>query len=150
MPLILTAEERVALLAAQRKRPGIRHWRRYQALVLRGEGLTVAQVAPALSCTETSIYNWTAAYRRAGVDGVEEGTRPGAARRLDVAGDTALHALLSEGDPQAHGYRATGWTVPLSQTELGRQGWRASLHTIRRSLHRLGAMETAQVCAGPT
>jgi transposase len=138
MPLILSAEERATLLAAQRKRPGIRHWRRYQALVLRAEGLSVAQVAQALSCTETSVYNWTAAYRRAGVEGVREGTRPGAMRRLDAAGDAALHALLSAGDPQAHGYRATGWTVPLLQTELAAQGWRASLHTIRRSLHRLG------------
>jgi transposase len=138
MPLILTAEERAALLAAQRQRPGIRHWRRYQALVLRGEGLPVAQVAQALSCTETSIYNWTAAYRRAGVGGVAEGAHAGAVRRLDRAGEAALHALLSEGDPQAHGYRATGWTVPLLQTELRRQGWRASRHTIRRSLHRLG------------
>jgi transposase len=121
--------------------------------MVRAEGLSVAQVAQALSCTQTSIYNWTAAYRRAGVDGVAEGARPGAARRVDAAGDAALHALhalLSEGDPQAHGYRATGWTVPLVQTELGRQGWRASRHTIRhtsrhtirhtirRSLHRLG------------
>jgi transposase len=138
MPLILTAEEQAALLAAQRRRPGIRHWRRYQAVVLRGEGLTVAQVARALSCTETSVYNWTAAYRRAGVGGVAEGAHPGAVRRLDASGDAALHALLMEGDPQAHGYRATGWIVPLLQTELGRQGWPASLHTIRRSLHRLG------------
>jgi hypothetical protein len=76
MPLILTAEERAALRAAQRKRPGIRHWRRYQAVVLRGEGLTVAQVAQALSCTETSVYNWTAAYRRAGVGGVGKGRIP--------------------------------------------------------------------------
>jgi transposase len=81
MPLILSAEERAALVAAQRQRPGIRHWRRYQALMLRAEGLSVAQVAQALSCTETSVYNWTAAYRRAGVDGVAEGSRPGAARR---------------------------------------------------------------------
>jgi hypothetical protein len=53
---------------------------------------------------------------------------------LDAVGPAALHALLVDGDPQAHGYCATGWTVPLLETELGRQGWRASLHTIRRSL----------------
>jgi transposase len=109
-------------------------------VVLRADGLIVAQVAQvaqALSCTETSIYNWTAAYRRAGVGGVAEGAHPGAVRRLDAAGDAALQALLAEGDPQAHGYRATSWTVPLLQTELRRRGWRASLHTIWRTLHRL-------------
>jgi transposase len=103
MPLILSADERAGLLAAQRRRPGIRHWRRSQALVLRRDGLTVAQVAHALGCTETSIYNWTAAYRQAGVGGVGESAHPGAVRRLDTAGDATLHALLTEGEPQAHG-----------------------------------------------
>ncbi|HEU0028553.1 MAG TPA: helix-turn-helix domain-containing protein [Ktedonobacterales bacterium] len=138
MAFALTPAERQALTAAQGQSRSVRHWRRYQAILLRADGLTVTQVAQALSCTETSVYNWTAAYRRQGAPGVHEGVHRGAARRLDAAGEMALTRLLQANDPQAHGYRATGWTASLLQTELARRGWRASLHTVRRSLDRLG------------
>jgi transposase len=118
----LSAEERVAVAAAQRQSRGVRQWRRSQAIALRAAGLPVQQVAPALDWTETSVYNCTAAYRRAGVEGVGEGVGEGvyrgAIRCLDAAGEAALDALLGENDPQAHGYHATGWTIALAQTEL--------------------------------
>jgi transposase len=58
-------------------------------------------------------------------------------RRLDAPGERRLDELLAR-DPQAAGYAATGWTVPLLQTELAKGGWHASGRTIRRTLHRLG------------
>jgi transposase len=137
-PLILSAKEREALRAALQQSRNVRHWRRYQAVLLRAAGMPVQQVAQSLGCTQTSVANWTAAYRRNGVDGVHEGMHPGAERRLDRIGESVLNDLLHENDPQAHGYRATGWTAPLLRTELTRRGYRASLHTIRRTLHRLG------------
>ncbi len=136
--MILSAEERRALTVAQRQSRNVRHWRRYQAAVLRAEGVPVRQVAQSLGGTETSVSNWTAAYRRHGVGGVHEGRHAGAVRRLDATGEAVLSTLLQANDPQAHGYRATGWTAPLLQTELAVCGWRASLHTIRRTLQRLG------------
>jgi transposase len=136
--VILSTEERGKLTAAQRQSRNVRHWRRYQAVLLRADGMFVKQVAQSVGCTETSVYNWTAAYRTRGVDGVHEGSHLGAAQRLDAAGASLLGDLLQATDPQAHGYRATGWTAPLLQTELAAQGYRASLHTIRRTLHRLG------------
>jgi len=138
MPLTVSKTERIALETAQAKSPKVRHWRRYQAVLLRAEGMLVKDVARVLGCTETSIYNWTAAWREAGAAGVAEGAHPGKARRLDPAAEAALDALLQEGDPQAHGYAATGWTVPLLRAELGKQGWEAGERTIRRTLHRLG------------
>ena len=138
MPLIVTEEERTALETAQAQRPKVRHWRRYQAVLLRGQGLFVKDVARALGCTEASVYNWTAAWRRGGAAGVAEGVHPGAVRRLAPAAEATLHALLAEGDPQAHGYTATGWTAPLLRTELARRGWPAAERTVRRTLHRLG------------
>jgi transposase len=138
MPLKLTTEERAALRAAQAQSRKVRHWRRYQAVLLRADSVPVAIVAQTLNCTETSVYNWVAAWRAAGVDGVAEGRHPGKARRLDVAAEAALEALLAQGDPQAHGYAATGWTVTLLRTELAKQGWEAAERTIRRTLHRLG------------
>src|SRR5215831_19256630 len=101
-PLTLREEERAALKAAQARRPRVRHWRRYQAVLLRADGVPVAEVARDLGCTETSVCNWTAAWRAEGVAGVAEGRHPGAACRLPPAAEAALDALLAEGDPQAY------------------------------------------------
>lgn len=138
MRLRLTVDERKALQAAQARSRSVRHWRRFQAVLLRADEVPVATVAQTLDCTETSVYNWVAAWRVEGVGGVAEGLHPGKMPRLDAAAEAALAALLSEGDPQAHGYAATGWTVPLLRTELAKQGWEAAERTIRRTLHRLG------------
>lgn len=138
MPLTLTTDQRAALQAAQARSRTVRHWRRYQAVVLRADRVPVATIAQTLNCTETSVYNWVAAWRAEGVAGVAEGVHPGKVRRLEPAAEAALEALLATGDPQAHGYAATGWTVPLLRTELGKQGWEVGERTIRRTLHRLG------------
>jgi len=98
----------------------------------------VATVAQTLGCTETSVYNWVAAWRADGLAGVAEGVHPGKVHRLDPAAEAALETLLTEGDPQAQGYVATGWTVPLLRTELAKRGGEAAERTIRRTLHRLG------------
>jgi len=114
MPLTLTSDEHAALQAAQARSPQVRHWRRSQAVLLRAEGVPVAQVARDLGCTETSVYNWTAAWHTqglAGVAGVAEGVHRGQPRRLDTAAEAALDTLLAEGDPQAQGDKATGWTA---------------------------------------
>jgi len=116
----------------------VRHWRRYQAVLLRADGVALATVAQTLGCTQASVCNWTRAWRERGAQGVAEGVHPGAERRLDAAAERVLAALVGEGDPQAHGYAATNWTAPLLRTELGKQGWGASEKTLRRTLHRLG------------
>jgi len=138
MRLTLTTDERAALHAAQRQCQTVRHWRRFQAVLLRAEGVPVALIAQSLDCTRTSVQNWVAAWRAEGIVGVAEGRHPGKARQFDAAAEAALATLLTEGDPQAHDYAATGWTVALLRTELGKHGWDASERTMRRTLHRLG------------
>lgn len=133
----MTAEQRAELAVAQRQSKTVRHWRRYQAVVLRADGMAVAVVAQTLGCSRASVSHWTTTWQKTGVAGVREGEHPGAARRLDAAGEQRLVELVHS-DPQAAGYAATGWTVPLLQTELAKAGWRASGRTIRRTLHRLG------------
>jgi transposase len=133
----MSAEQRAELEAAQRQSRNVRHWKRYQAVVLRADGMPLAVVAQTLRCSQASVSNWTTAWREAGVAGVREGRHPGAVRRLDAAGERQLVALV-QSDPQAAGYAATGWTVPLLQTELAKGGWHASQKTSRRTLHRLG------------
>jgi transposase len=56
---------------------------------------------------------------------------------LDATAEAALKQVLAE-DPQARGYRATDWTVPLLSTELARHGHILSERTLRRTVHRLG------------
>jgi transposase len=138
MRVTLSEQERAELVAVQRASRNVRHWRRYQAVLLRGEGMALAIVAQTLGCTQASVCNWTRAWRERGARGVAEGTHPGAERRLDTAAERVLEGLLEAGDPQAHGQAATNWTAPLLRTELAQQGWRASERTVRRTLHRLG------------
>lgn len=135
--LAMTKEQRAEVVAAQRDSRNVRRWKRYQAVLLRAEGTPVAVVAQTLGCTQTSVSNWTTAWRRSGIGGVHEGVHGGADRRLDPAGEQRLEELM-QSDPQALGYATTGWTVALLQTELAKGGWQAGERTIRRTLHRLG------------
>ncbi len=137
MPVLLTDAQRAELEAAARAEQRVRRWKRYRAVLLRANGLTVAAVAAALRCSEASIYGWTARWRRDGVAGLREGDHGGGKIKLDAAGDERLAALLVA-DPQAHGHQATGWTVPLLHGELANAGYRVGERTIRRAIHRLG------------
>jgi transposase len=137
MPVLLTDAQRAELEAAARAEKGVRRWKRYRAVLLRGEGMTAAAAATALRCSQASVYGWTARWRRAGVDGLREGGHGGGRVKLDAAGEARLDALLAA-DPQTHGHQATGWTVPLLRGELADAGCRVGERTVRRAIHRLG------------
>jgi transposase len=137
MDLALSPADRAALEAACAAEPRARVWRRYRALLLMGDGLAPPAIARALGCSQSSVYNWAAAWRRGGVAGLREGDHGGGRPRLDAAGERLLEELL-DSDPQARGHRATGWTVPLLAGELAAAGHRASTRTVRRVLKRRG------------
>lgn len=137
MPVTLSEAQRSELEAAAAAEKGVRRWKRYRAVLLRGEGLTVDAVARALRCSQASVYAWTARWRRGGVAGLREGDHGGGKAKLDARGEAELAGLL-EADPQARGHQATGWTVPLLGTELAAAGYRVGDRTIRRAVHRLG------------
>ena len=137
MDLTLTEAERAALAAAAAGEKRTRTWKRYQAVLLLGDGQPPAAVAQAVRCSVASVYNWATRWREAGLAGLVEGPHPGAARRLDAAGGARLAELL-EADPQRRGHQATGWTVPLLRTELAAAGYAVSAKTVRRALKRLG------------
>lgn len=137
MALMLNDVQRVELAAVATAEPRVRRWKRYRAVLLRAEGMTVAAVAQTLGCSEASVYGWSARWRRAGVAGLREGAHGGGQRKLDTAAEVVLTDLLGS-DPQQRGHRATGWTVPLLRTELAAAGYRVAPKTVRRALHRLG------------
>lgn len=138
MPLLsLTDPDRAALVAAAAAEPLRRHWRRYHAILLLADGSSVPAAARSVGCSVRSVRSWLALWRRDGVAGLAEGTRPGGPRKLDRAGEAWLTALLAT-DPQDRGQQATGWTVPLLRGELARAGYGLGETTLRRTLHRLG------------
>lgn len=137
MDLALSLAAQAALQAAARASRPVRHWRRYQAVLLLGSGQSVAQVARTLTCSEQSVRNWLLRYQQGGVAARREGTHRGPAFRLGVVGDAALETLLMS-SPSDHGYHATGWTVALLIPALAARGWLLSPTTLRRTLHRLG------------
>ena len=137
MSVPLTPTERAELEAAAAAEPRVRRWRRYQTILLRAEGQTVDAVAAGLRCSVASVYAWTAAWRQAGVAGLQEGPHGGGPAKLGADGEAVLSGLL-DADPQSRGHQATGWTVPLLRTELAAAGYVVGERTIRRALHRLG------------
>ena len=137
MQIELTATEWTELDAAQHRERRVRHWRRYQAIRLLGQGETPQAVATAVDCRVSSVYNWMAAWKSRGSGGLAEARHGGRPRRMDARGIGHLEALLAT-DPHQLGERATNWTVPLLVTHLRRAGIEASAHTLRRTLHRLG------------
>jgi hypothetical protein len=106
--------------------------RRYRAMYLLAQGQTPQQVAAALGCCLASVYNWATAWQRAGRTDLGDQPRAGRPQRLEADGEQRLEAdgdqrleadgeqrleALLASDPQAHGRLATGWTVPLRQTQ---------------------------------
>ncbi len=138
MPMVLTDEQRTDLETAAAGERRVRRWKRARAILLRGEGLSVPAVARTLGCSQASIYAWTAAWRQQGVAGLAEGAHRGGPVKLGPAAEAVLTELLAS-DPQSHGHRSTGWTVPLLQGELATRGTVVGERTIRRALHRLGS-----------
>jgi transposase len=133
----LTNDDRVALDEALRTTKQVREWRRLQAVRLLADGREAHEVAQALGCSASSVYYWADDWREAGRAGLTEGPHTGRPQRLDDVAEATLMQVLAE-DPQAHGYAAANWTVPLLRTQLARHGYGASERTLRRTLHRLG------------
>jgi hypothetical protein len=65
----LSAEQRAELETAQRQSKHVRHWKRFQAVLLRAERTPVALVAQTLGCMPTSVSNWTRACKDMKVSG---------------------------------------------------------------------------------
>jgi transposase len=137
MQLTLTADERATLVTAAAHERRVRHWRRYQALLLVADDQTPEQAAAAVGASRASVYNWLVAWQREGITGLIERPHAPPIRAHTAPLETLLAALL-ESDPQVHGHHATGWTVPLLHGEVTRAGYPVSARTVRRIVRRLG------------
>lgn len=137
MQVTISGEEETVLAQAAARERRVRSWRRVRAIQLLGRGEPPTTVTTVLGCSLASVYNWAAAGRAEGLVGVLEPPRPGKARALDDRAEQVLEERLAS-DPQARGYHATGWTVPLLRAELVQAGYAVGERTIRRTLTRRG------------
>lgn len=137
MSFTLTTDEREQLTAAAARERRVRHWRRYQALLLLAGERSPEVVAEVVGCSRASVYNWIKTWQSAGIAGLAEAPHAAPLRAHTVPLETLLGALLAR-DPQADGHHATGWTVPLLHGEVVRAGYAMSARTVRRIVRRLG------------
>jgi transposase len=116
-----------------------RVYRRTLAVLEVAGGEPAADVARRLRVTPRVVYHWVRAYAR-GRDPelLRDRDRAGRPRRMTARGRVVLADLLGR-SPQALGYRAAAWTVPLLREHLARRlRRRPAATTIRRELRRLG------------
>lgn len=123
-------------------------YRRLVALLEIDQGTSVREVAHLLRVSEQSIYNWMA--RLGSRASIRRAT--GAALRTRVTDqprrgrptvwtDTHVACVqqLLASSPEAWGYFATGWTVPLLQEHVQQTlGLSIADDTLRRALHQWG------------
>ena len=123
-------------LAATRDR---RHWVRLRAVLLTATGVPSPAVCRDLGLGRSTLFAWLAAWReRRDPAALADAPRSGQPPVLTAAHRARLDQLLGEA-PEDHGYKATGWTVPLLAAHFAeREGVPVSETTLRRVLHALG------------
>lgn len=135
----LTAKQRRQLEIVLHRTCDARLYRRVLAILEVSRGISVEEVAQTLGVTRQSVYNWLSR-----LDSKEckvsltDRPRSGRPRVLPEQLQVWLKDLMGQ-RPEARGYFANQWTVPLLQEELSHAAGRnVSADTIRRSLDRLG------------
>jgi transposase len=106
---------------------------------LAADGVPVADICRNLGCVRSSVYDWVAHWRRTrDPAALADAARSGQPPVLDAPHRARLAELLDE-PPEAHGYKAGGWTVPLLAVHFATvEQVPVSETTLRRVLHALG------------
>ena len=137
--LSLTAKQRRQLELVLHQTCDARLYRRVLAILEVSQGISVEEVAQTLGVTRQSVYNWLFRLdaRECKVS-LTDRPRSGRPRLLPEQREAWLKDLMRQ-HPEARGYFANQWTVPLLQEELFHcTGRNVSADTIRRNLDRLG------------
>ena len=135
----LTSTERSQLEAALHQTRHAGTWCRMRALLLLAEGQRVTDVAAALGVRRQAIYKWRTLYEASHTpEALQVRSPPGREPDQLRFAREAVPRLLEKA-PEALGYRATAWTVPLLERHLREvEGHIVSGSTLRRALHELG------------
>jgi transposase len=137
--LELSRSERSAVEGALKTTRDRRHWVRLRGVLLAAAGVPIADICRDLGCAQSSVYDWLAHWRRTrDPAALADAPRSGQPPVLKAAHRARLEQLLGE-EPEAHGYKTVGWTVPLLAIHFAEvEGVPVSETTLRRVLHALG------------
>lgn len=137
--LRLTWRQRHRLMSQLKETPHAHVYRRTLAILEVSRGQSIGQVAHALGVTRQSVYTWVARYAQSHDSSVlQDEPRPGRPS-LWTKDHQALLRWLMDHTPDAFGYFAVNWTVPLLQEQLEHNtGLGVSDETVRRGLQGLG------------
>jgi transposase len=134
----LTRQERGRLEKQLKGAPTVHVYRRTLALLEMADGKSVSDVARMLRVSRGVVYNWLTLYTESR-DPASLVDRPRSGRPSFWSDET--EAILRDAlgqPPDALGYLAVNWTVPLLRAHIEKQtGCKPSDDTVRRQLHKL-------------
>jgi transposase len=137
--LCLTSSQRRRLHDALSTTDDASYYRRLLAILQLDQGQSLVAVADALGVTRQSVYNWARAFQRSPRPATLEDHYGVGRPSLWTAELGELLRSCFRQRPDALGYAAVNWTVPVLQEHLQRSaGVWLSDDTIRRQLQRLG------------
>jgi transposase len=111
---------------------------RAQALLLVGEGHSMAEVARLLHMAAHRLRIWRSRFLSEGRVGLVDRPRGGRPHALDTAACALLAEALAQG-PQAYGLPMTIWSIrDLHALLLRERGLRVSVDTVHRAVQALG------------
>jgi transposase len=132
------AEERETLRHLMRTDPDPRVRHRAHALVLLGEGQTVAAVARLFGTAGHRVRAWRERFLTEGRVGLMDRSRRGRPPKLSEADRVFLQQALEQG-PQPYGLPVTVWSVRDLQALVRRErGIEVSVDTLHRAIQGLG------------
>jgi transposase len=136
----LTRRQRERLEHQSRQARDARVLRRTLAILAWDRGERVTDIARILGVQRLSVYRWLDAFARSGDPAVlEERQRPGRPSLWTPECTDWLDALMDDYSPEAWGWEAVEWTVPLLQTQLAAlAGHRFGEGTVRSALRGAG------------
>ncbi len=121
-----------------RTAPNPRVRRRAHALVLIGEGRSVARAARVFLTAPVRVRSWRQRFLEQGSEGLVDRPRSGRPRKLTTKDLALLKEAISKG-PQEYDLVTTVWTVrDLCQLLTSQHGVQVSTATVHRALLRMG------------
>ena len=129
--LVRSPEAHALLEQTRRTRPQLAE--RCHYVLLNAQGWSVPQIAQRLDRNAHTIRTWLKAYRRAGLQGLNNTPQSGRPATLGQRVSAHIEQLLVH-SPSHFGYIEDGWTVDLIRDSLAQHHETVSDATVRRQL----------------
>ena len=144
----LSAPQRRELKEFSGKAKDAREYRAALGILLRGEGMSAADIGERLGVKKRRVFEWTRRYRKRGVSGLAMGKPTGRPADRGKAVAKRLPTLLRK-DPQAFGYLKGRWVVRDIAKQMGAEGIPLSYQSVHRVLQDLGFRQKRPTLRAP-